>query len=535
MRYKAYNLVFFALVFQFTLAVYGETELTKAIKSQDYSLVENLLKKGQKKPDNESIEAAIAGKNQDIKNLVLNFQDSSGGTALMSLLYQVRENKNPEAKALAIKIINAGAKLDLKKNDGTTTAEFVKWANDPEITNAYETKHKEEKAVEPKIERKCSAGESLLKTGKCEKTLADTIGAAVVGAKYRFTNKDGLTEGAEELKKLGTHVIKLFLTPNHKTEDITFYNDWSSGINSLTSLAKEKIIKDVLADEWWHTVILVANDFSIGGWGGWRDGMNPEKTAKVKKEFSDLTKWLIENFKDQPRIFILQNWESDNALYDYGNNKEDQIAIEGFTDYLNARMDGIIDARGNNTNELKVMGAMEVNTISVDKWKDKDTGKVLDKSVDVIVPKTHFDLYSYSDYETNNYWYKNTWKEQLKKNLNKLAEKAPNDKTFGMGNKNIFIGEFAWGENKSSSSNQLEFVKGTTEAALEWGVQYLMYWALYDNEWAEDIVQGKRPAPEISPPTKMPKNTDMVGHYLIRPDGSKSNIWEYFHKLFTKK
>ena len=48
-----------------------------------------------------------------------------------------------------------------------------------------------------------------------------------------------------------------------------------------------------------------------------------------------------------------------------------------------------------------------------------------------------------------------------------------------------------------------------------------MFWELY--------CDGKRHDLKGKPPT----NADMAGNWLIRPDGTRSDLWAYFSKLYA--
>jgi len=67
---------------------------------------------------------------------------------------------------------------------------------------------------------------------------------------------------------------------------------------------------------------------------------------------------------------------------------------------------------------------------------------------------------------------------------------------------------------------QLEITHAAVETALEWGARYVVYWQLYCNEAAREY-------------SGQPMNEDCRGFWLIRPDGSKSPVWDYFRAMFA--
>jgi hypothetical protein len=64
--------------------------------------------------------------------------------------------------------------------------------------------------------------------------------------------------------------------------------------------------------------------------------------------------------------------------------------------------------------------------------------------------------------------------------------------------------------------------KNVVETGLEWGCPYIVYWQLYCNE----------PRPEAEIPSW--KIDDFRGFWLIRPDGSKTNVYNYFAQILNR-
>ena len=65
-------------------------------------------------------------------------------------------------------------------------------------------------------------------------------------------------------------------------------------------------------------------------------------------------------------------------------------------------------------------------------------------------------------------------------------------------------------------------IPNAMQAGLKWGCPYIVNWQLYCNELKD---------PSIKPPVKT--NDAVRGFWLIRPDGTKSWVWDYFHGLLT--
>ena len=61
-------------------------------------------------------------------------------------------------------------------------------------------------------------------------------------------------------------------------------------------------------------------------------------------------------------------------------------------------------------------------------------------------------------------------------------------------------------------------------SAMQWGAKYAVYWELYCNEPKAKLAKGKRP-----------ENKDMRGFWLVRPDGSRPPVTDYFIDLWNRQ
>ncbi len=357
--------------------------------------------------------------------------------------------------------------------------------------------------------------------GQVAMELADVIGVTHVGGWYHFSAKDNLTEGADAIAELGVHVIKLWLNDRY-ADDYKFNMEWPANLHSMADLARTKYYRAVFLRPEFKTIVLEAQGF---GPKNIRRGLSAAEALAVKKECYDLTKLLLNDYKHTGKTFVLQNWEGDGHL----NLKalpegERAVALQGMIDWLNARQDGIEQARQEiGLQGVLVVGAAEVNHVP-NSINAKGTSKGFDHPLmtDRVLPYTHMDLYSIS-----------AWgpcctpgtEATLLEKLNYLASKAPPSKIYGR--KNIVIGEFGAPENDPVIKNQqvaLAVARKQLEAALRWGVRYACYWQLYCN--------GLRP-PGAAPQGAGGKFTvtQFRGGWLVRPDGSRTALWTYFKDL----
>jgi hypothetical protein len=334
--------------------------------------------------------------------------------------------------------------------------------------------------------------------------LNERVGITHVAGLYNFTTKDYLNEGVDKVIETGSKTVKLWLTPQYASV-YSFNSSWGT-ITSMTDLAKTSYYKDAFAKPLKH-YILEAYEFTNYNW---KTGLSTAQKNSINEEFYNLTKYLLETYDGTGKTFVLQNWEGDNALrLDLmTTSQEKTTAINGMIDWLNARQDGINRAKSEvSSTNVKVYGAIEVNKVSSALSGEQ-------KIIDVVVPYTYADLYSYSNWETG------TNAGLLWDNLNYVAEKAPSSNDFG--DKNIFIGEFGAAESSlGSDANQLNQVRIQLETALAWGVQYAIYWELYCNE-------------AVTSYTGRPVNSDLRGFWLIRPDGTFTLTYDYIKSVCSQ-
>jgi len=327
------------------------------------------------------------------------------------------------------------------------------------------------------------------------------VGVAHVDTDYHYTSADFLNEGADRIQyDIRSHVIKLWMGPGYRTQ-YPFNSNWPT-VSTLTELAQTPYYQNVLSRAHFKTIVLVVDEFNVG-WNSWQDGdCSAADCNAVRSEQYDLARYLLQTYANTGKTFILSNWESDNALNDLGRRIATPAMRNAFIGWMNCRQAGINQARAEvGMNGVVVAGAMEVNAIydPLKPW-------VGERAVNSIVPYTHMDLYSYSSWEV----YGDT--SLFTANLNTLAAKAPDSALYG--SKNIYIGELGYAEAWQGTTVQRDVIQAQTQTALDWGVQWLIYWQLFD-----------KPTP--------PPNSSNDCYCLIRYDGSHPLVYYYLKDLMV--
>ena len=364
-----------------------------------------------------------------------------------------------------------------------------------------------------------------------ENPLAERIGVTYWGAAYEpFLDEygSGMASAMAELKKLGVKVTKLSTLD---MENMYPFDDWSGyPLDSLVNVMKHPVFKQFLDNAFFTSYFLSAYETNNVIW--W-DGLDTQEEAYVTTSFYDAALHLLTEYAGTGKTFILQNWEADNAL-GYVYNDFPGTAVQGMTDYFNARQEGIRKAREEaGMDGVSVFGGIEVNFLTL----APPSGAP--RVADAIVPHTSADIYLYSCWETKDKWDIGdrgekaniaAIKEAVTAALAYLNEKAPASAWFGP--KNVAISEFGYPELGGERSHpeidgdawQRMVTQAVIEAGVEYGAQYMVYWELYCND----------PFEPVTGPAQV-TNEDMSGYWLIRPDGTRSAAYGYIQGLLASE
>jgi hypothetical protein len=370
--------------------------------------------------------------------------------------------------------------------------------------------------------------------GNTPKQLRDIIGVTHVNGQYHLTDKDFLNEGADQILALGSRVIKVWFD---KPSDSYRFNSQWPGAGSMVEIAQSPYFRK-LFDKPFTTYILMC--FSIGRPGGYfRNGLTDEQRAEEQKQFYELAKYLLTTYKSSGKTFILQHWEGDWLIRGNFNKDVDPEpkAIQGMTDWLNARQAGVDQAKqelgqtgparwhwpspardgrahlaGDGRAHVRVYHAAEVNRVVASMQLGRPG------LVNAVLPHTRLDLVSYSAWDSATEHFQDP--NVLRRALDFIASNTPDSPDFG--NRNVYIGEFGMPENEFSAGQIQKAIPNAVNTALDWGCPYIVYWQIYCNE----------PRPGKGPPP-VKNNDDVRGFWLIKPDGSKARTWDYFYSLLN--
>jgi len=377
--------------------------------------------------------------------------------------------------------------------------------------------------------------------------MQDRIGVTSTGFLYQYDSTvSSLYEGMYRLGTnttfgytdsnlgpgLGTHVLKLWFDhnaltvqgyPNEDAYNATYPNTNFGTVNSLTDLASSAPMAKVFSDPDFNVYILEAFEFcqkdTSGNWEGtlWRSttgttfNFGSDIQTCVYNDFYNLTQYLLKTYSGTGKTFVLQNWESDNALnpgqFNIVPAQTETCTNPGEANYpsafcttvanmitwFNDRWNGVNDARNpaNTTySDVTVASAAEVNFI--DGWESPVIP--YPTAMDLIIPYLHMDLYSCSCYHADLPPYGQTMFPELATYKNKIVQPTPGPGSgptlFGVNN--LYLGEWGtpeshyytndqWSETSSRDAryNAGQQVPGVLAANARW----MVYWQVYDNHF----------------------------------------------------
>jgi hypothetical protein len=347
------------------------------------------------------------------------------------------------------------------------------------------------------------------------KDMRDIVGVTHVAGKYHLTDQDFLNEGADQILALGSRVIKVWFwagVSGRVPESYPYNSRWPK-VDSLIAGAKAPYFQDLFGKPFTTYILVVA---SLGrDEAYWRKGITEDQKKDEQRQFYELAKYLLTQYQDTGKTFVLQHWEGDWLVR--GNYKGGQepspAALANMVEWLNARQAGVEQARREvRSRGVHVYHATEVNRVV------QSMGTGFPNMVNKVLPYTPVDLVSYSAWDSATEHYSDP--NVLRDALDFIAAHAPDSPDFG--NRNVYIGEFGMPENVYSLGKVRIAIPNTVRTALDWGCPYIVYWQLYCNELKD---------PNAVVPVQ--SNDGVRGFWLIRPDGTKAWTWDYFHGLFA--
>ncbi len=346
----------------------------------------------------------------------------------------------------------------------------------------------------------------------------DIIGSTHVRGRYYLTDEDFLNEGADQLLEMGTRVIKVWLHNGTETPAVMYpYNTNWPKFDSLVACAEHPYWKELFNKPFTTYIIQVMAMTDHQDDYYWLDGFEEKELENITKQMYDLAKYLLKEYQNTDKTFIFSNHETDWHLKK-ANKFEVETPVhvlDNAVKWFTARQAGVNKAR----NEIGMKGVRVFHCGEVvNVVKSMKEGQM--NMVNYVLPKVKLDLISYSAWDSTVIGGLHE-REEIGQALDYIAENAIDSEYFG--NKNVFIGEYGIPENEWGQEAMMTVTKNVVETGLEWGCPYIVYWQLYCNEPKKGV---EIPSWELD---------DFRGFWLIRPDGSKTDVYNYFKHILKNE
>ena len=346
------------------------------------------------------------------------------------------------------------------------------------------------------------------------------LGATHVGGKYYLTEQPFIIEGAKKMHELGYGILKLwFDVAGTEAKGYPYHSQWNLKPGTTPKeLAEHPYYKACF--ELPFTAISLCHNKNFPG----NKTEDMQQTyLQIEEEMYELTKYLLETYKERKLTFIIQNWEGDWLLRG-GTGEESKwhlngppedypLRVKNMCDWLTARQKGISKARKEvKETRCKVLHAVEANRVI-------DGMDGVPSVTTHVLPQIETDLVSWSAYDGVSpdgiKMYKGI--DFLRKNLRPTPEMQ--------GQKMVMIGEIGYPENIHNRTKEEVTDRWDTFIAvyLAQQIPYIFCWELYCNELKKDEFD-KSPYP-------IRKAEELRGFWLIRPDGTPGWAQEFFHSL----
>ena len=370
-----------------------------------------------------------------------------------------------------------------------------------------------------------------LRGGLIPGDISHRLGATHVAGKYYFTDEPYIIEGSRKLSEMGYGVLKLWFRKN--PGGYPYNSEWNiEGDISFEQLAR-------------HPYYAACFDMPFSTIGLSVDGAGirttDESAAAEEEEIYELTKYLLEEYRDRYLSFIIHNWEGDwmmrggtgdharwsrtaGTLIKAVDGDRYTVLVpadslqraEAMVKWFAARQNGVNRARAEVAgSKCRVYHAIEANKVM-------DSMDGIPGIANFVLPNVEVDMVSWSCYDAMD-----PDGIRLYRGIEYLKEQMK-PTSYMNGQRIVFLGEIGIPEQRYEGLTEKEPVTERWDTfigvSLALDVPYIIQWELYCNEPKNE---------ELRRLTETRKTDEMRGFWLIRPDGTKSFAAEYFDLLMA--
>lgn len=382
-------------------------------------------------------------------------------------------------------------------------------------------------------------GEVVTEVTTILRAIENRLGATHVGSKYRFhaDEYDIVNEGAAALENVGSRVFKGW---SYGIEKQYPFHDWPE-FDSQVEVFRSDPFRELLNREF-NAYVFNSTAYTSGaekhGWGYFVSRFNQDHETEVVQSYERLTRYLLETYDGTGIEIVLSNWEGDWLLAG-GGGKDGPIdpdTLQRAKRWWSARQRGIERARQAVESDVAVLHAVEINRV----LEAREDG--INWIVNTILPDLPVDLVAYSAWDlcataANMSTFETDGRDLVSNTLSYIENQSPNaneyvKSVYGANARVVFPSEYGLPIRQNGIDESMRATRVVTEEALDWGSPYVLFWQTYDNEV---IIDGEVVSldPRIEQRLEStfengPGLDDVMGFYLIRPDGARASTWYYF-------
>ncbi|MEI8025518.1 MAG: hypothetical protein WCI18_04135 [Pseudomonadota bacterium] len=297
------------------------------------------------------------------------------------------------------------------------------------------------------------------------------IGISHIGHEPEF-DKQTLDDGVAAILRINVRSAFFYLTPEYQSK----YSKQDFGSikpKTLTELADLPPYRRAFS--MFENVVLTCTTDSFSSIGlNIRDHyLTDDEYAANRKEFFDLTTYLMKTYSGTKKRFILKNWEGDWLLMaGYEDNLEvPDSRVTNFVRWFRSTQEGIAQARDMVASDVKVDFALEMNRIGIVQANKRNT------FLGSVVPQVPSDWISYSAWETIS----NRGGSKDPDSIYKSIVSDLNDIKARAG-RPLFISEFAYPESDTPGFQRSQ-VHAAVRAFEDVGIPLAFYWNTYERPY----------------------------------------------------
>lgn len=363
--------------------------------------------------------------------------------------------------------------------------------------------------------------------------IGERLGVTHVGGKYYFTERPYLVEGCDRMISMGYKVVKLWFRKGGG--GYPFNSEWN--------LHDTITLKELAQHPYWSECFDMPFSVIALSVDGAGIRTTDESADKEEEEIYELTKYLLGKYKERDLSFIIHNWEGDWMLrggtgdYARWSREAGELirAVDGdrytvlvpadttercnaMIKWFNARQNGISRARAEMPgSKCKVFHAIEVNKVM-------DCMDGIPGLANYVLPEVKTDMVSWSCYDA----LVNDTTENgvnLYNGIDYLRKQMRPTEMMG-GKRTVFLGEIGVPEQRYEGLMDEKSIIHNWDVyigvCIAQNIPYIIQWELFCNEPKDELLRRLQ---------ETRKKDEMRGFWLIRPDGTKSYVAEYFDIL----